>query len=134
MTGAEASEGMESRPAGAAGRASCVACQQISRLERGQVAPSLLVLLMLRDTLGTSLDELMKGVGAPVRQPSCLLVRGFIERSPGISAAEIADSLDLRFWYVFRDARRVFSLGEIRERSGRWQTAPGPCGHGTEQR
>jgi transcriptional regulator with XRE-family HTH domain len=103
-----------------------LSCQQISRLERGRVAPSLLVLLMLSDTLGTSLDELTEGMGAPTRQPSCLLVRQLIEGSPGISTAEIADSLDLPFWYVFRGARRMASLGEIRGRGSSWQPMIGP--------
>jgi transcriptional regulator with XRE-family HTH domain len=111
-----------------------LSCQQVSRLECGQVAPSLLVLLLLRDALGTSLDELTKGVGAPARQASCLLTRQMIEGSPGIGTAEIADSLDLPFWYVFRDARRMWSLGEIRGRSSSWQPALGPCDQGTEER
>lgn len=103
-----------------------LSCKQISNLECGQVAPGLLVLLMLRDVLGTSLDELTEGVGAPIRQPSCLLVRQLIEQSPGIGTPEIADSLDLPFWYVFRGARRMWSLGEVRGRSSSWQPAVGP--------
>jgi transcriptional regulator with XRE-family HTH domain len=98
--------------------------EQVSNLERGQVAPSLLVLLMLCDTLGTSLDELTEGVGAPTRQASCRVVRQLIEESPGISTAEIADSLDLPFSYVFRGIRRMSSLGEIRGPSSNWQPNP----------
>jgi transcriptional regulator with XRE-family HTH domain len=111
-----------------------LSCQQVSRLECGQVAPNLLVLLLLRDVLGVSLDELTEGVGAPARQPSCLQMRQLLERSPGISTAEIAESLELPFRYVFRGARRMWSLGEICGRSSSWQPAPEPCGHGTEQR
>jgi transcriptional regulator with XRE-family HTH domain len=109
-------------------------CQRISRLERGQLAPSLLVLLILSDALGTSLDELAEGVGAPTRQASCHLVRQLIEGGPGIGTAEIADSLDLPFWYVFRDARRMASLGEIRGRSSSWKPALGPGVGPAEQR
>jgi transcriptional regulator with XRE-family HTH domain len=111
-----------------------LSCQQISRLERGKLAPNLLVLLMLSDTLGTSLDELTEGVDSPTRRPSCILVRQLIERSPGVRTGEIADSLDLPFWHVRRDARRMFSLGEIRGRSSSWQPALGPRVHGAEQR
>jgi transcriptional regulator with XRE-family HTH domain len=95
----------------------------ISNLECGQLTPSLLVLLMPCHTLGTSLGELMEGVGAPTRQASCLLARQLIKCSPGISTAEIADCLDLPFSYIFRGARRMASLGEIRGRSGSWQPA-----------
>jgi transcriptional regulator with XRE-family HTH domain len=101
-----------------------LSCEQVSRLECGQVAPGLLVLLMLRDVLGVPLDELTDGVGAPTRQPSCLLVRQLIDSNPGVSTEEIAGSLDLPSWYVFRDARRMWSLGEIRGRSSSWQPVP----------
>jgi transcriptional regulator with XRE-family HTH domain len=49
-----------------------LACQQISRLECGKLAPSLLVLLLLSDALGLPLGEMVEGVGAPTRQSSRL--------------------------------------------------------------
>src|ERR1700733_349071 len=110
-----------------------LSCEQISRLERGQVAPSLLVLLMLRDTLGASLGQLTEGVGTPTRQVSCLSVRQLIEGNPGISTEEIAQSLGLQFWYVFQNARHMFSLGQIRGRSRSWQLPPGVNGRATER-
>jgi transcriptional regulator with XRE-family HTH domain len=100
-------------------------CERVSLLERGKLAPSLLVLLMLSDALGVAVGELVEGVGAPSRRRSRLRVGRLIDGNPGISTGEIADALNLPYGYVFQDVRCMFSLGEISGRSRSWQPTLG---------
>ena len=71
------------------------------RLETGKRAPELPQLLVLADRLGVSAGELIEGLEAPVRREGTTQVLDQIIRQPGISAEDLATSLELPYSYAF---------------------------------
>jgi transcriptional regulator with XRE-family HTH domain len=102
---------------------SFLSCDNISRLERGKLTPSLLVLLGISGALGVSPAELLEGVRPPTRQQSRHQILQLIKRRPGIGTNEIAEALALPSWYVLQDARYMFARAEISGHDSSWQ----PC-------
>jgi transcriptional regulator with XRE-family HTH domain len=95
---------------------------QISQLERGRTAPSLLVVLLLADVMGVGMGELVGGLAAPSRRASREQILALIAQQPGISTDELAQSLGLPPRYVFETARCMASYGEIVWRRSGWQS------------
>lgn len=94
---------------------------QVSQLERGKTAPGLLVLLLLADTTGVEIGQLVSGLAAPSRRASREQILALVTQHPGISTAELEGSLGLPPEYVARTARRMHSYQEIVWRSRGWQ-------------
>jgi transcriptional regulator with XRE-family HTH domain len=95
---------------------------QISRLERGKTASSLLTLLLLADVTGVEIGQLVSGLAPPSRRASREQILALVAQQPGISTAELEGSLGLPPEYVARTARRMHSYEEIVWRSRGWQS------------
>lgn len=100
---------------------------QISRLERGKTAPSLLTLLLLADVTGVGVGELLDGLLAPSRRASREQILALVAQQPGISTAELAGSLRLPPRYTSETARRMHSYEEIVWRRTGWQPSLEPA-------
>jgi transcriptional regulator with XRE-family HTH domain len=96
----------------------------ISAFERGVRLPTLMVLLVLGDALGEPACRLVDGLPPPTRRAATLLALALIESRPGISAAQLADALEVSELYVLELTCRLQATNTISGRYGDWKLPP----------
>jgi DNA-binding CsgD family transcriptional regulator/transcriptional regulator with XRE-family HTH domain len=101
---------------------------QISAIERGARRTDIPDLLALACSLGASVEQLTRGLRAPVRQTGTDQVRRVIARRPGVSTDSIADSLNLPIAYVAEIALYLEVTDAIVSTPTGWSLAESPLG------
>jgi transcriptional regulator with XRE-family HTH domain len=97
----------------------------ISQIERGSVAPNLLILLWLARALGVSVGALADELETPSLSVSRGEILALLAREPLLDPNVVAATLDLPYSYVLRIVRYLDAYGEIVRKGGGWHLAPG---------
>jgi transcriptional regulator with XRE-family HTH domain len=87
--------------------------EAISDLERGARAPNLVVLLLVAEGLGVSIQALTEGVIVPRREDSTCRTLELVDEQPGISMSTLTQSLALPEPYVRTLTSYLEATGQV---------------------